>query len=172
MSIPCCQQQRRHLTHRSTGRNVRPGLSAIRLSVVLFTAYFLSTYINWLHYKSAQISYLENNDDNHGTFQLPGTSITPQSSRKLVGTKNEDGNAEIHREDKRNIPYSSGLLKMIEGKSKLPETKDNLMRLSLSSNVDIEDLGVYLGNKSATVYNPGTMIQSGAMHSWHSILRI
>ena len=172
MSIPCCQQQRRRLTRRSTGRNIRPGLSAIRLSVVLFTAYFLSTCINWLHYKSAQISNLENNDDNQGTVQLPGTSISPQSSRKSVGTKNEDGNAEIDRENKRNIPYSSGLLKIIEGKSKFSETEDHLVRLSLSSNVDVEDLGMYLANKSATVYNPGTMIQSGAIHSSHSVLRI
>ncbi len=128
--------------------------------MVLFTIFLLSLCINISHFQSVQISV----DEFHG-LKLHKNNELRSSKFSAVDTSNGRNNSdkEPRRPDQPeesggNSTHSSDILDVIEQKWKLPETKDHLISLSLSSKVDVEDLGMYLANKSASVYRPGTVI--------------
>jgi hypothetical protein len=104
-------------------------VSATSFSAVLFTIFLLSMFTNWLQYKGLTFPGHDNNYKNHGDFDIP----RPISNAKAS---------------------LSSLRNMNELDFRLPETKD----LSISSNVDVEDLGIQLANKSVNVYKPGMLI--------------
>lgn len=94
-------------------------------------------------------------NDNRRNFEAPGRSIGGGSAKNSISRVHSP----ILRGKGRNTTFSSGLPNIIKGVSILPESKDHLMRLSLSSEVDVEHLGMQLANKSARVYKPGMLIE-------------
>ena len=165
MAQTYCQQQRRRLTDRkSAGRNAWPALSVIRLS---FALSILVTCINWMQFNRL---FLPDNGVIHESYLPPGgpkNEVVVKNNTHVearVTTNRDATNADAKQAQgdvarlKRNHTLSSSFVKLIDWKSRLPETKDHLMNLSLSTEVDVEDLGMYLNNKSASVYNMGTIL--------------
>ena len=168
----CCQQERRRLTdtRRSVGRNMRPFLTATRLPFAIFTVSILLMCTNWMLFNHLQIpSDDEIIHDEHESFVPPFRSqnmVVVQNHTSVdssaINDKADADNADP-REIQGDLPplktnhtLSKSFLKLIDWKSKMPETKEHLT--SLSADVDVEDLGMYLSNKSAYVYNPGTIL--------------
>lgn len=167
MISPCFPKQRQRLTVRkSNGRKFV--LSATSLSVVLFTIFLLSMCINWWHFQDVKIPVSEyNSQDNNGDVEFPSKTISITTtnngrSKSVEGANRLNGT--IHLGKGRNFTNSIDVLEEIERKWKkwkLSETEEHLARLSLSSKVDAEDLGMYLANKSAVVYRPGSWDGAG-----------
>ena len=161
----CFPKQRQRLkVHRSRGRNAWFVLSATRLTVVLFTIFLLSLCINIFHFQGVQIPVDEYHSvEVHRNVELHRNRIgvvaaSDSRNNSDEGLHRPDVPSQ-HRESVRNMTHSSDLLDKIERNWKLPETKEHLASLSLSSKVDVEDLGMYLANKSANVYRTGTVIE-------------
>lgn len=170
MTQSCCQQQRRRLTdRRSAGRNVRPLLSVTRLSFAMFTVSILLMCINWMQFNHLQIPGDETIHYGHESHvpprRFPNAVVVQNHTNVVTSAIHKDANNTDPRKVKGDLPLlkrnhtlSKSFLKMIDWKSRMPETKEHLMSLSRSPEVDVEDLGMYLSNKSAYVYNMGTII--------------
>ena len=109
------------------------------LWAALLTIIALSIFMNWLqyHYVSRHVS--DGNAKNDELFLNKSFSRRPESMQRTeLGAflRSRRGVIDVH--------------------SRLPETRDHFAKLSVSSEIDADDLGKYLANKSARVYNPGT----------------
>ena len=146
---------------------MRPFLTATRMPFAIFTVSILLMCTNWMLFNHLQIPSDE--------IVQRKSSVPPFRSQNAVVVQNHtsvdssaiDDKAVADNADPRKIQgdlppvktnhtLSKNFLKLIDWKSKMPETKEHLM--SLSADVDVEDLGMYLGNKSAYVYNTGTIL--------------
>jgi len=158
------QQQRRRqgpTVQRSNRGDVRLVVSATTLSAVLLIIFLLSMCTNWLQYKELLISI-----DGYGNknFELPKPiSDNNVNSTNYVQQEVSKLPTPIQRGQRRSDSFFFSLRKAIETNSRLPETKDHLIKLSISSEVDVDDLGIKLANKSVDVYRPGSWDGAGVV---------
>ena len=147
----------------------------------MFTVSILLMCINWMQFNHLQIP---GDEIIHYGHETP---VPPRRFQSTVFVQNHTDlvTSAIHKAPnntdpskvkgdipllKRNHTLSKSFLKMIDWKSRIPETKEHLMNLSRSPEVDVEDLGMYLSNKSAYVYNMGTITARGVTEDTNVLL--